>query len=296
MLPPPKRKLPTAIPSGSALGVNKAMAVKPKLPVPTSSLGNLGGGIVDEDDEDDDKAVAGPSSSMMLPPTMARKVKKKEEEEVPLDLFGLCESELLPLRPVKVNWTDKLASAPTPSIPSSSSQTALKPPQITSAPAVADFIPPPPTPEDPYPGYYQLPGGQWAAYDPEYYHGFFAQAREDAAAAEEEDAGGRMGKHWADYDQSAELQNIQASEGISEAKAAEARRQTAMPKRNREEFDYKVNSIIVWCFREWGDVLMCSLIASWTSQGSGYGTTSIIKFTQCCFYSEGRIGRSNCGE
>jgi len=40
---------------------------------------------------------------------------------------------------------------------------------ISSAPTVAEFRPPSPTPLDPYPGYYQLPSGQWTAYDPEYY-------------------------------------------------------------------------------------------------------------------------------
>jgi len=40
---------------------------------------------------------------------------------------------------------------------------------ITAAPKVEEFIPPDPTPEDPYPGYFKLPNGKWAAYDPEYY-------------------------------------------------------------------------------------------------------------------------------
>lgn len=40
---------------------------------------------------------------------------------------------------------------------------------ISSAPTVAEFRPPSPTSLDPYPGYYQLPSGQWAAYDPDYY-------------------------------------------------------------------------------------------------------------------------------
>ncbi|KAJ8700101.1 hypothetical protein PTI98_003160 [Pleurotus ostreatus] len=41
---------------------------------------------------------------------------------------------------------------------------------ITSAPEVIEFKPPTPTPQDPYPGYYLLPSGAWAAYDPEYYN------------------------------------------------------------------------------------------------------------------------------
>ncbi|KAI0831352.1 mitotic checkpoint regulator, MAD2B-interacting-domain-containing protein [Trametes gibbosa] len=39
----------------------------------------------------------------------------------------------------------------------------------SAAPQVQDFTPPEPTATDPYPGYYLLPSGQWAAYDPAYY-------------------------------------------------------------------------------------------------------------------------------
>lgn len=40
---------------------------------------------------------------------------------------------------------------------------------ITAAPNVEEFIPPDPTPDDPYPGYFKMPNGKWAAYDQEYY-------------------------------------------------------------------------------------------------------------------------------
>jgi proline-rich protein PRCC len=38
---------------------------------------------------------------------------------------------------------------------------------------VDDFVPPEPTPQDPYPGYYLLPSGAWAAYDAAYYRTFY---------------------------------------------------------------------------------------------------------------------------
>lgn len=47
--------------------------------------------------------------------------------------------------------------------------TDLLPPSKTAAPSVKEYVPPPPAPTDPYPGYYQKPDGQWAAYEPEYY-------------------------------------------------------------------------------------------------------------------------------
>ncbi|KAF8910965.1 mitotic checkpoint regulator, MAD2B-interacting-domain-containing protein [Gymnopilus junonius] len=45
-------------------------------------------------------------------------------------------------------------------------------PSLSSAPDLPTFNAPEPTPTDPYPGYYQLPSGSWAAYDPEYYAKF----------------------------------------------------------------------------------------------------------------------------
>ncbi|GJJ12102.1 hypothetical protein Clacol_006343 [Clathrus columnatus] len=56
---------------------------------------------------------------------------------------------------------------PTTSIPSSASIL------VSSAPSVPTFEPPEPTPEDPYPGYYQLPSGQWAQYNQDYYMKYY---------------------------------------------------------------------------------------------------------------------------
>lgn len=44
---------------------------------------------------------------------------------------------------------------------------------ISSAPKIEEYTPPEPTPDDPYPGYYQLPSGTWEAYDPKYYQQFY---------------------------------------------------------------------------------------------------------------------------
>jgi proline-rich protein PRCC len=51
-----------------------------------------------------------------------------------------------------------------------SSNISLK---VSSAPKIEDFVPPEPTPNDEYPGYYKLPTGTWAAYDPDYYQSFY---------------------------------------------------------------------------------------------------------------------------
>ena len=50
---------------------------------------------------------------------------------------------------------------------------------ISSAPKIDEYTPPEPTPNDPYPGYYQLPSGTWAAYDSEYYRRFYDKWKAD---------------------------------------------------------------------------------------------------------------------
>ncbi|KAF8798058.1 hypothetical protein BYT27DRAFT_7123770 [Phlegmacium glaucopus] len=60
---------------------------------------------------------------------------------------------------------------------SASSSSSLSLP--SAAPSLPTFEPPEPTPMDPYPGYYQLPSGVWAAYDPEYYAKFMKKWEHD---------------------------------------------------------------------------------------------------------------------
>ena len=50
---------------------------------------------------------------------------------------------------------------------------------LSSAPEIPTFDPPEPTPTDPYPGYYQLPSGVWAAYDPTYYASFLKRWQDE---------------------------------------------------------------------------------------------------------------------
>jgi proline-rich protein PRCC len=60
---------------------------------------------------------------------------------------------------------------------SSSSSSSLSLP--SAAPSLPTFEPPEPTPTDPYPGYYQLPSGVWAAYNAEYYAKFMKKWEND---------------------------------------------------------------------------------------------------------------------
>ncbi|KAF8636570.1 hypothetical protein AX17_003381 [Amanita inopinata Kibby_2008] len=51
--------------------------------------------------------------------------------------------------------------------------------KFSSAPEVPTFEPPEPTPTDTYPGYYQLPSGAWATYDPTYYATFLKKWQDE---------------------------------------------------------------------------------------------------------------------
>ncbi|KAJ7582662.1 mitotic checkpoint regulator, MAD2B-interacting-domain-containing protein [Mycena floridula] len=141
MLPTPKQKqlTPTAAPVERVLG------------------GGSGPGLVFDQPEK--------APSLMLPPSLMKgkanisledgsKSSKPKPETVPvLDLFSLGS-----------------LTTPKPTIASTTSKVSL--PAISSAPVIPTYEPPEPTPNDEYPGYYQLPSGKWEMYDPEYYAKF----------------------------------------------------------------------------------------------------------------------------
>ncbi len=137
------------------------------------------------------------------------------------------------------------APAPAPLESSSFAQPKAGPsrPLISSAPTVADFVPPPPTPSDPYPGYYLLPSGSWAAYEPAYYHSFFPDNQPDKVKEKGED--GRVGKHWDEYDtRGGEIVDIDVGKGLEEARREEERREKLKkPKVAGEEYEYKVGDL-----------------------------------------------------
>ncbi|KZV71679.1 hypothetical protein PENSPDRAFT_629979 [Peniophora sp. CONT] len=82
-------------------------------------------------------------------------------------------------------------------------------PKVSSAPKVEEYTPPEPQPTDPYPGYYQLPSGEWAAYEPSYYAAFHKrwQAEYDAHVRELEK---NPMKGFEGYDEGAAEVNAQA--------------------------------------------------------------------------------------
>ena len=93
------------------------------------------------------------------------------------DLFSLSTSHYSCRWAASNTVTTDLAKPPsTPMTPSMGTTSSLS---ISSAPKVDEYTPPEPTPDDPYPGYYQLPSGTWAAYDSAYYQRFYNKWKAD---------------------------------------------------------------------------------------------------------------------
>ncbi|KAJ3568588.1 hypothetical protein NP233_g5607 [Leucocoprinus birnbaumii] len=182
MLPAPKQKAPVAPQPERVLGGGKGPGLvfntRPSAPLTQPEAGDEEGN--DEGSDEDGPALTTPaklttftpstsaSSLPFLPPSLAKgkaNISLEDKPKAPLkpslpsvsaapavDLFSLGNSK-------------STASDTTPG-------SSFSIPTLSSAPALPTFEPPEPTPQDQYPGYYQLPSGQWAAYEAGYYEKF----------------------------------------------------------------------------------------------------------------------------
>ncbi|KAJ9124975.1 hypothetical protein QFC24_002907 [Naganishia onofrii] len=207
MLPPPKRALPVR-PSAS-----KSTAVW---------SGSQGGTLLP-------RTVKPPLAETSSSTTSVAQTDEPEPSaEIDLDPFGLA------------------AAAPSTSLPSARPTTSAPPiptTTISSAPAVTDYTPPVPTLQDPYPGYYQLPSGQWAAYDPTYYASFFPSASHASGAAESARLveAGAMGRGWSGVQEGeAQAVHVDVRKGMEEArKEQQDLKRITAPSLYAEENTYK---------------------------------------------------------
>ncbi|CAG8694910.1 13585_t:CDS:2, partial [Acaulospora colombiana] len=95
---------------------------------------------IDDAGEDGEQAPKTSSLSLIPPSRMAKGKSKAIEPVEPVEDFFSIEDDGPPKSTIK-----------------------------SAAPSVKDFVPPVPTQNDPYPGYYMKPNGEWAMHDPEYY-------------------------------------------------------------------------------------------------------------------------------
>ncbi|KAG9018715.1 hypothetical protein FRB90_010329 [Tulasnella sp. 427] len=98
----------------------------------------------------------------------------------------------------------------------SSTSTIARPSGISAAPQVKEYEPPPPTPFDPYPGYYQKPNGEWAAYDPEFYKKYWERWQTQYA----EQGKGKEGKGWEGVENE-DMVDVNAVEELRKSQIAE---------------------------------------------------------------------------
>lgn len=108
-----------------------------------------------------------PSVTSFLPPSLAKNKNK--------DVQNASESSSTGIDPFSLGFFTARPNVPL-SVSSNAVGSSLK---VSSAPAVTTFAPPDPSMDDPYPGYYQLPSGQWAQYDPEFYRDFWEEKRKE---------------------------------------------------------------------------------------------------------------------
>ncbi|KAG8970802.1 hypothetical protein FRC03_000019 [Tulasnella sp. 419] len=135
----------------------------------------------------------------------------KKTEDDGMDFFSLGAKPTLPSSKPS---TSKAGPSASTSHPSSV--------QISAAPSVKDYEPPPPTPYDPYPGYYQLPSGQWAAYDPTVYKKYWDEWNAAYAEPNSKDSG-KEGKGWEGADRD-DLVSVNALEELARERLAEKER------------------------------------------------------------------------
>ncbi|BGP16843.1 hypothetical protein JCM10213_003337 [Rhodosporidiobolus nylandii] len=205
---PAKKKPKLALGSGGTGGGLTGLAAllpKPKNEVkpvaapapvgPKPAAGPTGlDGLFGEEEGEKPKVQAG--GGMFLPPAVAAKGKGKaaakpavpapEPEEPAVDFFGIGSVTSAP--------SVSSSSKPSSSKPSLSTVPSLSAaPSVSAAPAPKPVAPPAPkqpTADDPYPGFTQLPSGEWVAKDQETYEMWMAWQAQQAAGGSAGAAGG----------------------------------------------------------------------------------------------------------
>ncbi|KAJ7774880.1 mitotic checkpoint regulator, MAD2B-interacting-domain-containing protein [Mycena metata] len=165
MLPAPKQKNPVLPPSERVLGGGSGPGLVFNAPRPATTAA-----AEDEEQSQDAEPLTEPSTSFSFrPPSLAKGRANISLEEGAIKAPPRTTTKVSAAPAVDFFSLGKTTPVSSRSV-ASSSTTSL--PTLSSAPVIPQFEPPEPTPTDPYPGYYTLPSGTWAAYDPEYYQKF----------------------------------------------------------------------------------------------------------------------------
>ncbi|KIY43376.1 hypothetical protein FISHEDRAFT_62480 [Fistulina hepatica ATCC 64428] len=202
MLPAPKQKLSPSVAPQKVLGGGQgnAFAFEARTKSATSSDSVSVPALDDnaaeaepkmDTHDPDDVTAKAPKASIPFMPTSVRRGKAN----VSVEEYGMARPSSSKAPTVSAalsidffSLTDQKASSSAssngaPNTVSSSSTPTVRTvpslPSVLSAPDVPKFELPEPTPNDPYPGYYQLPSGTWAAYETAYYEKFVKKWRDE---------------------------------------------------------------------------------------------------------------------
>ncbi|KAJ7109419.1 mitotic checkpoint regulator, MAD2B-interacting-domain-containing protein [Mycena epipterygia] len=164
MLPAPKQKNPVRPAPERVLGGGSGPGLVFSAP-PTAKAAST----ADEQESHDVPPAASSTSFSFRPPSLAKGRSNISLEEgatktpprTATKVSSAPAVDFFSLGATTSTSSHIVASSSTPSLPA-----------LSSAPVIPKFEPPEPTPTDPYPGYYTLPSGAWAAYDPAYYATF----------------------------------------------------------------------------------------------------------------------------
>ncbi|KLO13543.1 hypothetical protein SCHPADRAFT_904128 [Schizopora paradoxa] len=242
MLPAPKRSTMALPPPQRVLGGGR-----PGIVYSASSSSNGASASVEAElepshstnQQEDDEALPNTSAQSLLPPSLLLKGKGKAKQSTPSTESPNPPAPVESSKPPEVNNFFSLGS-----LSSSTSRTVAGPSSssisISAAPTVEEFRPPSPTPQDEYPGYYQLPSGKWAMHDPEYYKTYTDKWKKEYEAqirAYEKGAGMDRGFEGAAVDGAAS--EVNAVEQLDEARRVREERME-LTKRTRIEGEPKM--------------------------------------------------------
>ncbi|KAJ6547593.1 mitotic checkpoint regulator, MAD2B-interacting-domain-containing protein [Mycena capillaripes] len=169
MLPAPKQKNPVLPAPERVLGGGNGPGLVFNAPRPSGKTAMSAAAESEEQSQDGEPSTSSSTSFSFRPPSLAKGRSNISLEEGATNAPARTIPKVSAVPAVDFFSLGKTTPASSHSVASASSSSL---PTLSSAPVIPKFETPEPTPTDPYPGYYTLPSGAWAAYDPEYYAKF----------------------------------------------------------------------------------------------------------------------------
>ncbi|KAF9013856.1 mitotic checkpoint regulator, MAD2B-interacting-domain-containing protein [Cyathus striatus] len=220
MLPAPKQKTPLAPPQERTLGAGKGPGLVFNTSI-TRSSGPIPHSIEKSDtsepnarDNTTEAVQSSTSSFSFLPPSVSKGKSNISLEDETTSKRPAVPS-VTPSKPA-VDFFSLGITSKSFNVPSSAKTSSSSSRPISAAPEVPTFELPEPKPTDPYPGYYQLPSGSWAAYDTDYYEKFMKKWKDEYDAHVRALEKGQV-RGFEGYEQG-EVENIDAAAEMEKAK------------------------------------------------------------------------------